>query len=486
MERARRLESLVRLKVRLQGDDHRVLALPSYPGEPEALLEVIRRVEGMDGAAATRALERVRRSFDPRHDDLGAELEASYRLVCARAGLAAGHAEPQRALIGAYFTMEFTLEAAALFNPSIVPHPDQSGAPAGGVRFLMSLRAVGEGHVSSVVFREGRIGADGDVALDAPPVHAVRARVQPDRHYISSLFIRKLGELGVDMAAARRVLDGLGERFTLADLDRRLAAAPAGTSRRMQREIRALADANHSLRLPPDCPISELVMFPASAYEARGIEDLRLVRFLEPGAPPRYLGTYTAYDGTRILPMLVETTDFHTVDVHTLNGASARGKGMALFPRRIGGRYVNCSRIDGRNLFLMFSDDIAFWQTSTRLAAPRFPWEFRLMGNCGSPIETSEGWLLLVHGVGPLRQYAIGALLLDLDDPLVIRGRLREPLITPDGSARGGYVPNVVYTCGALAHAGRLFIPYAVADEFTVMARVDVEELVRRVLADGP
>jgi predicted GH43/DUF377 family glycosyl hydrolase len=195
-----------------------------------------------------------------------------------------------------------------------------------------------------------------------------------------------------------------------------------------------------------------------------------------------YYGTYTAYDGRRILPMLMETGDFRTIKVRTLNGNCALGKGMALFPRRIRGRYAMCSRIDGQNLFLMYSDRVTFWETAELLAEPSAPWEYRLIGNCGSPIETAEGWLMLTHGVGPMRQYAIGAILLDLDDPRKIRGRLREPLLVPPESLRDGYVPNVVYTCGALLHAGRLYLPYAVADEITVMARVDMDELLHRLL----
>jgi predicted GH43/DUF377 family glycosyl hydrolase len=245
----------------------------------------------------------------------------------------------------------------------------------------------------------------------------------------------------------------------------------------------ALADANYTLSRPAGGRISDLIMFPQSPYESRGVEDLRLVRFTEPGGSTTYYGTYTAFDGRGILPMLMQTDDFQTVKVSTLNGACAVNKGLALFPRRIRDRYVMCSRIDGQNLFLMSSDRVTFWETAEPLAQPAFPWEYRLIGNCGSPIETPEGWLLLTHGVGPVRQYAIGAMLLDLEDPRKIRGRLREPLLVPPESLRDGYVPNVVYTCGALLHAGRLFSPYAAADEVTVMARVDLAELLARLLS---
>ena len=347
---------------------------------------------------------------------------------------------------------------------------------------------MGEGHLSSTVFREGAIGGDGSVHLEAGPRRAVRARMSLDQHYVTSLFRRKLGEFEVDLREADGIFAQLGERFSALDLDavvtraRRSATAPP---ERILEAIWALVSANYQLRLPPGSRIGELILYPQSAYEARGIEDLRLVRFVDDDGHHRYYGTYTAFDGARILPMLVETRDFKTVDVHTLNGACARGKGLALFPRKIGGRFVMCSRIDGRNLFLMTSEEASFWQTADLLAEPRSPWEYRLIGNCGSPIETPEGWLLMTHGVGPMRRYAIGAMLLDLKDPRIIRGRLREPLLEPPDTEPGGYVPNVVYSCGTLLHAGRLYIPYAVADETTVMVRVDLAELLRLILSDG-
>jgi len=488
MDLPNRLSSLVRLDIRITGSDNRVLALPAIPDRPEALRSVFRRVEGLSRAEAVRELDGVRRVFDRRHRDLAACLEENYLAAALRIGAPSVHAEPHRSLLGAYFTMEYTLEAAALFNPSIVPHPKQSGAPQGGLRFVMSLRAVGEGHLSSTVFREGTIGMDGGVKLDDAPARAIRARARPDQRYLKQFFRRKLAYFGADLAEADRLLGNLGEWFTFDELGGVLASARRGPhppAERVLDGMLALANANYSLSLPPGGRISDLIMFPQSPYEARGIEDLRMVRFTEPDGSGTYYGTYTAFDGRRILPMLMQTDDFRTVKVYTLNGDCAINKGLALFPRRIRGRYLMCSRIDGQNLFIMDSDRVTFWETAELLAEPAVPWEYRLIGNCGSPIETPEGWLLLTHGVGPMRQYSIGAMLLDLEDPRKIRGRLREPLLVPPESLRDGYVPNVVYTCGVLLHAGRLFIPYAAADEVTVMARVDLDELVRQLLADG-
>jgi predicted GH43/DUF377 family glycosyl hydrolase len=485
MEDPNRLSSMVRLDIRITGSDKRVLALPSIPGQLEALRASFHRAEGLALADAMREVKEIRRVFNRRHRNLSASLEESYLAACLSLGVEPIHADPYRSLLGAYFTMEYTLEAAALFNPSIVLHPDQRGTPAGGLRFVMSLRAVGEGHLSSTVFREGTIDPDGGVTLDSAPPRAVRAKGTPDARYLKQFFRCKLGDLGMDMAKADRVLGRLGEWFTYDELTAEVTAARHGShdsAEGILEGVMALAHANYILSLPTGSRISELVMYPQSPYEARGIEDLRMVRFTEPDGSGSYYGTYTAYDGRRILPMLVETDDFRTINVRTLNGNCALGKGMALFPRRIRDRYVMCSRIDGQNLYLMYSDRVTFWETAELLAEPSAPWEYRLIGNCGSPIETSEGWLMLTHGVGPMRQYSIGAILLDLEDPRKIRGRLREPLLVPPESLRDGYVPNVVYTCGALLHAGRLYLPYAVADELTMMARVDMDELLRRLL----
>jgi len=487
MEGPHRLSSMVRLDIRITGSDKRVLALPSIPGQPEALRAVFRRVEGLVQTDATRELGEVRRVFNRRHRNLAARMEESYLAACLFLGIQPVHKDPYRSLLGAYFTMEYTLEAAALFNPSIVRHPDQDGVPSNGLRFVMSLRAVGEGHLSSTVFREGMIGPDGGVTLDSATPRALRAKGTPDPRYLKGFFRRKLRELGMDMSKADRVLGHLGEWFTYDELVAELAAARRGphpSPEGVLEGVLALAHANYELNLPSGSRISELVMYPQSPYEARGIEDLRMVRFTESDGSGAYYGTYTAYDGRRILPMLMQTGDFRTIKVRTLNGNCALGKGMALFPRRIRGRYTMCSRIDGQNLFLMYSDRVTFWETAELLTEPSAPWEYRLIGNCGSPIETAEGWLMLTHGVGPMRQYAIGAILLDLDDPRKIRGRLKEPLLVPPESLRDGYVPNVVYTCGALLHSGRLYIPYAVADEITVMARVDLDELLARLLSD--
>jgi predicted GH43/DUF377 family glycosyl hydrolase len=350
----------------------------------------------------------------------------------------------------------------------------------------MSLRATGEGHVSSVVFRTGLITEDNQVVLDPPPTRLHRARVVPDRQFVKGLFSQKLREIGVPHETIDTVLGRLGDSFTINDLitaiewSRTPLREVAGSTESL-RTMYWLANSNYHISLEAEASLSELVIFPMNEGESRGIEDLRMVRFTDDDGAVSYYGTYTAYDGVRTLPMMINTRDFKRVEVHSLNGAGAANKGLALFPRKVGGRFVMCSRIDGENLFINTSDSAYFWASATRLIAPRHPWEIMQLGNCGSPLETEAGWLLLTHGVGPMRTYAIGALLLDRDDPLRVIGSLSEPFITPIDQDREGYVPNVVYTCGAIIQAGSLFVPYAQADKSTSMAVVNLNELLNRL-----
>jgi predicted GH43/DUF377 family glycosyl hydrolase len=387
--------------------------------------------------------------------------------------------------------MEYAFQASALFNPSIVPHPDQSGLNGGCLRFVMSLRAVGEGHLSSVVFHTGIIDSLGAVIFDPPAAFTAPTQVSPDRFYVKALFQRRLLELGLDYGIIEECLRTLPDSFSPAELD--IAAAQVRGSTPVDSKVYTclesmlwLGRSNYRLSLPRGSAINQLFLFPKSDNESRGIEDLRLVRFLDDDGSVTYFGTYTAFNGTSIMPVLIETADFRTVSHHTLNGACAQNKGMALFPRRIGGHYAMCSRIDGRNLFLMYSDHVHFWESATLLAAPKYAWEFRLIGNCGSPIETPEGWLLITHGVGAMRQYAIGAMLLDLQDPSKIRGRLREPMIVSTEDEREGYVPNVVYSCGSLLWNGKLVLPYAISDRKTAVAEININVLLQKLLVDGP
>jgi predicted GH43/DUF377 family glycosyl hydrolase len=475
-----------RLPIRLEGDDRRVILRPFVMshGRVRTLFE---RLHAMPEEAVVKLLVEVTSSFADRHVKLVASFEEHFKIGLELTGWNRPWSKPRQDLAGAYMTMEYAVDSAALFNPSIVAHPDQFGLPAGAVRFLMSLRATGEGHVSSIVFRTGTISADLAVDIDPLPKKLSRSRVAPDRSYERGLFARKLGEIGVNGPITELVMRKLPERFALRQLSSAVEQARKETGGIAQAgetltTIVFLAQSNYHIDLEPGTPISELVIFPMSADESRGIEDLRMVRFVEDDGSIVHYGTYTAYNGFRTLPMMMCCHDFRRFEIHSLNGSAALNKGMALFPRRIGGNYVMCSRIDGENLFISYSDNVYFWEHADRLIAPKFPWELMQIGNCGSPIETPAGWLLLTHGVGPMRCYAIGAMLLDLHDPLKVVGHLREPLIAPLGEEREGYVPNVVYTCGAMVHANHLLIPYAQADKSSGIAAVELSRLLDRLI----
>jgi predicted GH43/DUF377 family glycosyl hydrolase len=391
--------------------------------------------------------------------------------------------EKRRLLIGAYFTHEYSLEAAALFNPSIVLHPDQSDLPEGSLRFVLSLRATGEGHISSITFRTGFLDREGQITINTPTRYCVEPAQVPNPSYEKALFKLKLQELGLLGDFSREVLQCVKNSFTMGELQtivKRVAAEFQAGGHGVAAEARkmvALAQSNYEVQFASDSRLSERVLFPATPSQSNGIEDARFVMFQEEDGKRTYYATYTAYDGKMILPQFIETPDFLHFKFITLNGPAVQNKGMALFPRKIKGRYAMLGRQDYENIYVMFSDHLHFWHATQLVIEPKFPWEFIQMGNCGSPIETEAGWLVLSHGVGAMRKYCIGAFLLDLDDPTKVIGRLREPLIKPNENEREGYVPNVVYSCGSLLYGRQLIIPYAMADSATTFATLSVDDL---------
>jgi predicted GH43/DUF377 family glycosyl hydrolase len=476
-----------RLPLTLTSDIRRVITRFFDPGGEARIGNVVDRVNSLGDGQVDRLLDEVFLRFRTRHGSIASAFDENCRTAMTMIGHPDDLSPNRRLLIGAYLTAEYSIESAALFNPSIVPHHNQSNIPAGSVRFIMSLRATGEGHVSSIVFRSGVITADHQIQMDPCGRLARPIRVVPDQQYEKHLFRRKLGDIGVPEEAMHLVLDRLADSFTLAQLEHAVTAARDAASEKHQLEvslqdIRWLAQSNYQLELPREAEASEVVIFPQTDNESHGIEDLRMVRFVDDDGTVTYYGTCTAFDGYRVLPQLIETRDFVAVGVHTINGACAQNKGMALFPRRIGGHYVMCSRIDGQNLYLMFSDIVHFWESAELLQTPRSPWEFVQIGNCGSPLETPEGWLLLTHGVGPVRTYCIGAMLLDINDPTKVIGCLDEPLITPNERERDGYVPNVAYSCGAMIHNGHLYLPFATSDMITRIAMVSLDSLLNRLV----
>ena len=389
--------------------------------------------------------------------------------------------EERELLLGAYFSHEYSLEAAALFNPSIVPHPDQSDLPPGSLRFILSLRATGEGHISSITFRTGVLDAQGRITVNPPTRYCLEPAQVPSASYEKGLFERKLRELGLVGDFTRLTLQHLDNCFTLEELRVALRRATARLGARdrqtdaVSRKTLVLAQSNYEVQFAEESRLSERVLFPVTPSQSNGIEDARFVRFRNGDGTGTYYATYTAYDGKMVLPQFIETPDFRHFKFITLNGPAVQNKGMALFPRKIRGHYAMLSRQDKENIYLMFSDHLHFWNTARLLLRPKYSWEFIQMGNCGSPIETDAGWLVLSHGVGAMRKYCIGAFLLDRDDPTRVLGRLREPLLTPNETEREGYVPNVVYSCGSLLHGPQLIIPYAMSDYATTFASLSLQ-----------
>ncbi|MCF7928605.1 MAG: glycoside hydrolase family 130 protein [Spirochaetales bacterium] len=470
-----------RTNINIVRDTSRVITrfhIPSIDRIPR----VIERVFRLSNAEAEAVLENTFLDFSDRHKDLKQILEQNFQKVSEFLSSDTRVSAAKKLLIGAYFTMEYAVESAALFNPSIVPHPDQTDVPAGGLRFIMSLRATGEGHLSSIVFRGGIIDNNTTISFLPTSEFVETPEVQVDSLYDRHLFRRKLHEMNVSEETTNYVFEQLSEEFTRKELNERIGFILSERKRTIHKEaiehINWLADSNYKIKFHDDHLLSERVIFPVSENETSGIEDARFVQFFEDNGEISYYATYTAYNGENILPQLIETKDFITFNIVTLNGEAVQNKGMALFPRKINGRYAMLSRQDGENNYIMYSDHLHFWEDPQLIQEPTYPWEFVQIGNCGSPLEINEGWLVLTHGVGPMRQYYIGAILLDLKDPSKIIGRLKQPLLTPNDDEREGYVPNVVYSCGALIHNNELILPYAMSDITSGIATAGIDDIV--------
>lgn len=381
---------------------------------------IVDRILSMDGPTLESELNAVEAKFSAPHPGARKQMRERFEELDGLTGC--DNLTPDQALlIGAYFSEEFSFESAALFNPSVVPHPDQTGAPKGALRFVLSLRGIGEGHVSSLTFRTGLWNADGSVEVDDASAHAIGPRVE--RSTLES------GEMAVHLT--NEGVDG----------------------------------------------VSEMVIYPFMPSQGRGIEDVRFVHFTEEDGTTDYRATYTAFDGNDVRQAILRTTDFMTFEARGVLGSMYNGKGMALFPRRVGGRFMMLGRQDSENIWLLSSDDLYTWNGGQKIIAPKWPWEFIQMGNCGSPIELDEGWLVLTHGVGVMRNYCVGACLLDKDDPSKVLARMTQPLLEPMDKARDGYVPNVVYSCGAYLRDRTLLLPYGVADNFATFATVSIDGL---------
>jgi predicted GH43/DUF377 family glycosyl hydrolase len=427
------MKSFKKSKIKLTASLKAVIAQFHHLPNNNRVINIVKRVEALNEKEVDNTLKNVMREFSQRHKNFEELLMDNFHRVEEIHEDLSHFTENKKLLLGSYLTKEYSFQAAALFNPSIVPHPDQTGLKKGEQRFVMSLRATGEGHISSIIFNTGIVTKKGIVT--------------PDK--TSGFYsILKKGETTLK---------------------------PKGEVKSAE-EIKELLETNYDLISASNLSLSEKVIFPSAGCERMGMEDLRLVKFLD-GEHSCYYGTYTAYDGKNIRTMLLETNDFDSFRVRSLHGNAINDKGMALFPEKVGGKFVKCSRQGSELLSIMFSDDLYRWENYQLLLEPKYEWEFVQMGNCGSPVKTKKGWLMLTHGVGPMRKYVISAILLDLQDPSKIIGRLSRPMITADEEEREGYVPNVVYTCGMLKHNNLLIIPYGISDAATIFASVEIDEV---------
>ena len=406
-----------KIHIKLYADPKRVITLPSlYPGL-DRIKRIYQRIADLSNEEADSLMQEINSQFGHRHKNIESIYLDNYNFFKEHYVSSPELSGIKKLLLGASLTKEYSIQSAALFNPSMVPHPDQSGLKNGQKRFVISLRSVGEGHISSIEFRSGIVDEKGNLSLD------------------------EISEYSLT-----------GEVF----------------------DTEAL---NYKLRFPKDSLLSERVLFPQTEPEKLGMEDVRLVLF-DDGGEQTYYGTYTAYDGKKITSQLFETKDFLNFQIHSLTGKAVVDKGMAVFPQKIDGKYAIISRQGGENISIMFSEDLFHWEEEQLLMEPKYPFEISQIGNCGSPIKTEKGWLLLTHGVGPMRHYTIGAALLDLDDPTKVISRLDRSLIWAEENEREGYVPNVVYSCGGMLHDDKLFIPYAMSDSMTGFAWLDMNELI--------
>jgi len=469
----------VRLHASAKGVITHFLFLPGN----NRISNVIQRVESLTEEEVLSCMNKVMKQFEGRHRNLeDAFINHFNRLNHQYRDHLLNFSPTRKLLLGAFFTKEYSIKAAALFNPSIVPHPDQDNLKPGEQRFVMSLRATGEGHISSIVFQTGVVDVGGNIMLDDASGYFTCLEKNEGAVYTKD-FIRK--RLAVLPGFKTEILDQLPDSFTATEAVNKIQLKqgellqnnPLSSSISQLSEI---LDTNYELEQSSHLPINEKVIFPNAKGERMGMEDVRFVKF-EDGEQSCYYGTYTAYNGKDIKTQLIETKDFNVFKARTLYGSAVSDKGMALFPEKVNGKYVMVSRQGGEKINIMFSDDLHLWENYQLLMEPHFTWELVQLGNCGSPIKTDKGWLLLTHGVGTMRTYVISAILLDLLDPSKIVGRLSVPLLEADEQEREGYVPNVVYTCGLMRHQDLLIIPYAVSDSATAFATIELRELLNEM-----
>lgn len=482
--------AIERTDVKVYPDSKRVLSRFFFNGE-ERSKGVIQRVLSIPEEDVFQMISPILQEYSKRHRNITRIFQRNADRICylfKEMNIDYDTLDPYRKLLlGSYFTHEYSIESAAFFNPSIIEDPDQTELEAGQKRLIISFRAVGEGHISSIIFRRALISKDNQITVLPAGNYVDEAEIIKNATYKKELFFEKAALTNVDT----RILNDLGNKLT-ENFDYSTLRRIVAESQNLQdddlhkleyEKVLWLSDSYHEIAFSMDTDLSDRVIFPISEFERKGIEDARFVRFTEDDGKITYYATYTAYDGSLIMPKLLQTQEFYNFQVRPLFGKGAQNKNLALFPRKINGQYVMMSRIDGWNNYIMYSNNLNVWDNPVKLSGPEFPWEFIQVGNCGSPIETEAGWLVITHGVGPMRRYCLGASLLKLDDPSVEIGRLKEPLLIPNANEREGYVPNVVYSCGSIVHNGKLVLPYGLSDYSSSFAIIDMKDLIDKLLS---
>lgn len=450
--------------------------------------KVFDRVLKMPEIESSALLNNIIASFENRHKNIKRLFKDNFDKINGKLDITIYNELPleKKLLIGSFFTLEYSIESAALFNPSVVPHPYQNSMKRGEKKVIISFRAVGEGHMSSIVFRSGALDKNGDIKMDSMSHLVEKANNIETAEYSKKNFAMKLKDIG-KYDLVKGILDQLLDDFTFDELVESIAQFRENTAMTVDHDraidtLHWLAQSNYAVEFDDDIDITERVIFPRSTTDVRAIEDARFVYFTDNKKDPVYYATYTAYDGFSILPQLIETKDFCRFKVCTMMGIGSQNKGMALFPEKINGKFAMISRNDSENMFIMYSDDINYWVEPKLLREPKFDWEFIQIGNSGSPLKTDKGWLLLTHGVGPVRIYSVGAILLDLENPSKVIGEITKPILIPEEEERNGYVPNVVYSCGAIIHNGWLVMPYAASDSRSSIAKYKLDELLEKMV----
>ena len=477
-----------KLPIKILPSSSRTLVRPFVPGSESQIEHILFRIFSTPVSDRKKIVAQLHDRLDMPHDMSKIIFLRHYENIKPKIPTNMELTDIDKQFIGAYFTQQYALESTALFNPSIVPHPVQN--KKGVTRFIMSLRAIGEGHISSITFMEGEIDKDFNITVkENSPI--IREPQRRDYSYNKNSIIKKINDLGLLTEINKPLFKLLSDQFTFEELSNaasRIIKSNSDIARKKlinsMNDTMKLALSNFTLRFDTD-DISERAIYPSSPSQSNGLEDARFVMFTEDDGSVTYYATFTAYDGTNIMPEMLETTDFKKFKVSTLSGSGAKNKGMALFPRKVNGKYMMLGRQDNESLYIMQSDNLHFWDDPQLLVKPSYDWELTQIGNGGSPIEIDEGWLVITHGVGPVRTYSLGAILLDKNNPRKVIGRLDKPLLTPAKDESSGYVPNVIYTCGGMVIDRTLILPYAISDVVTKFATISVDEIINSLIKIG-